>query len=300
MPSRRPPGATAAAASASQVLPPDVAERRGGFGTQAASVLEAATSAAPVDADLPCKFFGSAKGCSSGDDCQFSHDFPNSVPPCTFKQKGGCLREDSCHFRHIPWSSREQAEEYYEARAPGTAGLAAVRFRQVRNQAAAQTGDSGGSARAGSMPEPAAVMPAATRVAAIAAAGGTSGVERRLQAQTYGDKAVRMMEKMGYVYGAGHGLGREGHGSTRLAAPCAAIGRSARSAALGFGIFEEHAAAARQEREAAEATRRYRKRPRQEGASFVVHALLSSDEDSEVEDQLVQRVDVQLGIPLSP
>mmetsp|Transcript_51210 Transcript_51210/g.132104 ORF Transcript_51210/g.132104 Transcript_51210/m.132104 type:complete len:89 (+) Transcript_51210:138-404(+) len=49
---------------------------------------------------LPCKYFGSAKGCNFGDDCVYKHDDPTYVAPCKNFGAGQCKFGDKCFFRH--------------------------------------------------------------------------------------------------------------------------------------------------------------------------------------------------------
>jgi len=54
-----------------------------------------------ISSSLPCKYFGSAKGCNFGDSCAYKHNQPNSVAPCkNFTTPEGCKHGDKCFFRH--------------------------------------------------------------------------------------------------------------------------------------------------------------------------------------------------------
>mmetsp|Transcript_58225 Transcript_58225/g.162348 ORF Transcript_58225/g.162348 Transcript_58225/m.162348 type:complete len:89 (+) Transcript_58225:83-349(+) len=54
-----------------------------------------------ISSSLPCKYFGSAKGCSFGEGCAFKHDDPLAVAPCKSMLDGGsCKFGDGCFFRH--------------------------------------------------------------------------------------------------------------------------------------------------------------------------------------------------------
>ncbi|CAK0881562.1 unnamed protein product [Prorocentrum cordatum] len=54
-----------------------------------------------ISSSLPCKYFGSAKGCNFGDDCAYKHNNPNSVAPCkNFASPEGCKHGDKCFYRH--------------------------------------------------------------------------------------------------------------------------------------------------------------------------------------------------------
>mmetsp|Transcript_129030 Transcript_129030/g.321737 ORF Transcript_129030/g.321737 Transcript_129030/m.321737 type:complete len:91 (+) Transcript_129030:107-379(+) len=53
-----------------------------------------------LSTSLPCKYFGSAKGCNFGDACKFKHDDPHSVAPCKHMVGGSCQFGDKCFFRH--------------------------------------------------------------------------------------------------------------------------------------------------------------------------------------------------------
>eukprot|EP01084_Bolivina_argentea_P033363 61708_1 len=48
-----------------------------------------------------CKYFGSAMGCSYGNECWFSHSNPNSVALC--RNKDNCKFGNKCRFRHEEW-----------------------------------------------------------------------------------------------------------------------------------------------------------------------------------------------------
>ena len=55
-----------------------------------------------VSSTVPCKYFGSAKGCALGDGCAYMHGNPNTVPQCRmFASPGGCKHGDGCFFRHV-------------------------------------------------------------------------------------------------------------------------------------------------------------------------------------------------------
>mmetsp|Transcript_24850 Transcript_24850/g.51674 ORF Transcript_24850/g.51674 Transcript_24850/m.51674 type:complete len:222 (-) Transcript_24850:132-797(-) len=62
--------------------------------------------------EVPCRFFGSMRGCIRGDACGFSHHEPNSVEMCRFLQRGGCLKAASCSYRHVHWASASEAEAH--------------------------------------------------------------------------------------------------------------------------------------------------------------------------------------------
>ena len=48
-----------------------------------------------------CKYYGSAAGCKNGDECDWSHNNPYSVPLCLyFNAFEGCTRGNKCYFRH--------------------------------------------------------------------------------------------------------------------------------------------------------------------------------------------------------
>mmetsp|Transcript_92676 Transcript_92676/g.241772 ORF Transcript_92676/g.241772 Transcript_92676/m.241772 type:complete len:86 (-) Transcript_92676:127-384(-) len=61
---------------------------------------KAKSSVKLISTSLPCKYFGSAKGCNFADDCKFKHDNPASVAPCKLMAAGSCQFSDKCFFRH--------------------------------------------------------------------------------------------------------------------------------------------------------------------------------------------------------
>ncbi|CAE8612242.1 unnamed protein product, partial [Polarella glacialis] len=233
----------------------------------------------------PCKFFGSAKGCSS-EGCGFSHDNPNSVAPCSFHQKGLCERGDACTYRHAPWTSADEARRHYGTREAGAVATSVSRFKQLRREEPATTASASGGTSTGA---------AASRLGKehVELEGE---IEREFQEETYGSNALRMMEKMGYK--AGGGLGKENQGRTSLVSPCLALGRASQSggpASLGFGEYTGAGRATAAERAARLADLRAQKRQKVcDGSSFVQHNLLSSDESSDGEAEHVKARDVKL------
>lgn len=231
------------------------------------------TGSAPV----ACKFFGSAKGCSS-DKCTFSHDSPNSVQPCSFKQRlGSCERGEACSFRHVPWASAEAARRHYAGRAEGSVETSAQRYRQLHRD----TGEKRPSSAEAKVGREHVELENVERV-----------VEREMQLETYGSTAVRMMEKMGYT--AGRGLGKEEQGRTRLVGPQLALERASQGAALGIGAYCGASRATAAERAARLADARAKKHRKVEETAFVQHNLLSSDESSEGEEEHRKARDMQL------
>lgn len=227
------------------------------------SVAGPAASQSSKGSGKPCKFFGSAKGCT--EQCPFSHDNPNSVQPCSFKQQGKCERGDACPFRHIPWTSSEHARAYYASREKGAVELSAQRFSQL--------------VRSGvSAPEKIGKEHVELEVL-------EGEVEREMQVETYGAAAVKMMEKMGY---AGGGLGKDEQGRKSLVAPCVALERASQCA-LGLGAYSGGGRATLAERAARLADARSQKRQKVQEAGFVQHNLLSDDESSEDERLIKSR-----------
>lgn len=232
-----------------------------------------ASGASAGDAKAPCKFFGSAKGCSN-EPCTFSHEAPNSVAPCSFKQRlGYCERGEACTFRHVPWASAEQARAHYASRGKGAVEESTKRYKQLHR-------DSG---------EPELGKKVGREHVEMEVV-----VEREMQVETYGSNAVKMMEKMGYKVGVG--LGKEQQGSAKLAKPCLALEKASQTSALGFGNFSRDTVA---ERAARLADARAQKRPKVEETAFFQHNLLSDDEDSEGEGGHVKVRDKQLPVVAS-
>lgn len=220
-------------------------------------------------ADSLCKFFGSAKGCGT-EDCPFSHDFPNSVPPCTFKQNGNCEKGDACTFRHVPWASADAARAHYSARDKGTVELSTHRYKQLHRD---------------DKKEPDKMGKEHVEVEHI--------VEREMQVETYGSNAVRMMEKMGYKIGSG--LGKDEQGSAKLTKPMAALeAASQNTVVLGVGAYSGSAKATVAERAARMASARAQKMQRVDEGTFFVNNLLSDDESTDDEDATRKVRDVTL------
>lgn len=260
--------AGAAAAAAAPTTASKGAGKGGGKGSSAGPGHGAGgAGGAQPSGQQPCKFFGSAKGCSS-EKCPFSHEEPNSVQPCSFKQRNGhCDRGDACTYRHVPWTSAEHARVHYASRETSSVEVSQQRYKQLHR-------DEGGE------PE---------RLAKEHVEGV---IEREMYVEAYGSTAIRMMEKMGYT--AGSGLGKEKQGNTRLVGPCLALERAAQSCVLGLGQYCGNARATAAERAARLADARAQKRLKVEETAFVQHNLLSSDESSEGEDSHVKARDTML------
>lgn len=233
----------------------------------AATIAKASNG--PEGAAGPCKFFGSAKGCSN-EKCPFSHDSPNSVKPCSFKQRlGSCERGEACTFRHVPWASAEDASKYYATREKGAVETSTKLYKQLHR-------DNDGDAASAKL--------AKEHVEGL--------VDREMQKETYGTTAVRMMEKMGYV--AGSGLGKDGQGRARLVGPALELERASHATALGLGHFGSVAGGTPAERAARLADARAQKQRRVDEKAFVTHNLLSDDESSEGEESHRKARDTQL------
>ncbi|CAL1131771.1 unnamed protein product [Cladocopium goreaui] len=224
-----------------------------------------------------CKFFGSAKGCSNNS-CPFQHDDPNSIPFCTFQQRGQCEKGAACTFRHQTWSSIEEAKMSYAARDVGIVERSSIRYKQVRRE----IGRDGTQA----------AQATESRLGSEHLEQGEIGVEKDFQEETYGSNAMRMMEKMGYK--AGMGLGKENQGRTSLLGSCVALEHSQGTSNLGLSHYAGAGRATAAERAARLADARAKKCQRVDEGSFVHHNLLSSDESSEGEDEMVKSRNVQL------
>lgn len=226
-----------------------------------------------------CKFFGSAKGCSTSP-CPFSHDSPNSIPPCSFKQKNGhCDKGEACTYRHVPWSSAEQARAHYASREKGSVEVSTLRYKQLHRD--------GDKPSDPSKPSSDPSKPARPSLESVEVA-----VEREIHEETYGSKVMKMMDRMGYK--SGGGLGKDGTGQKGLAPACVALEHKSQSAVLGVGQYNGAAKSTAAERAARLADARAHKQPRLAEVGFVQHALLSSDESSDGEDRHVKAHDTQL------
>mmetsp|Transcript_96360 Transcript_96360/g.167321 ORF Transcript_96360/g.167321 Transcript_96360/m.167321 type:complete len:90 (+) Transcript_96360:90-359(+) len=60
----------------------------------------AKSKAKVISSSLPCRYFGSAKGCQFGESCAYKHNDPLAVAPCRNFVAGTCTFGDKCFFRH--------------------------------------------------------------------------------------------------------------------------------------------------------------------------------------------------------
>ena len=224
-----------------------------------------------IPSDAACKFFGSVKGCQK-DVCPFSHSSPNSVPLCTFLQRGQCDKGAACTFRHQQWSSPDEAISFYDGRDRNLVEQSAERYKQIRRGASSKDKSAGERL--------------CTEHVEL-----EGEIEKDFQEETYGSNAMRMMEKMGYK--AGSGLGKENQGRTSLLGSCVALEHSSGTSALGFSHYAGAIRVTAAERAARLADARAKKCQKLDNTSFVHHNLLSSDESSE-DDPLVKSRDVKL------
>lgn len=240
-----------------------------------------AATVIPKEEGLPCKFFGSAKGCSSSM-CPFSHSNPNSVAPCSFHQRGFCEKGEACTFRHFPWASSQEAERHYAAREAGIVETSSERYKKLRGESISEGSDKNQQPHARKLAKEHVEL--------------EGEIEREFQEETYGSMALRMMEKMGYKPGSG--LGKDSQGRTSLLASCAALEHAAatQGVVLGQGHFVSGTTASAASRAARLADARAQKRPRVENDTFVQHNLLSSDESSDGEAQHVKARAVKLDL----
>ena len=220
-----------------------------------------------------CKFFGSAKGCVN-ESCPFKHIDPNSIPFCSFQQRGQCEKGAACTFRHQVWSSAEEAKISYAARETDVVEKSSMRYKQVRRELA----------RDGA-PKPESQLGSEH----VELEGE---IEKDFQEETYGSNAMRMMEKMGYK--AGMGLGKENQGRTSLLGSCVALEHAQVTSNMGLSHYAGAGRATAAERAARLADARAKKCQRLDETSFVHHNLLSSDESSEGEAEMVKSRSVKL------
>lgn len=234
----------------------------------------------------PCKFFGSAKGCSN-ESCPFSHAAPNSVPPCSFKQRSGrCDKGEACTFRHVPWSSAEEAKRHYASREKGAVELGTQRYKELHRDIAGAK-DSATSSTSGRHGKQGVALAERLNPEHV-----ELEVEKEMQLETYGSAALKIMEKMGYS--AGGGLGKDGQGRTKLVGPALELERASQSSMLGIGVHVGNSRATVAERSARLADARAQKHRRLDEGGFVQHNLLSSDESSDGEEAHVKSRDKPL------
>lgn len=220
-----------------------------------------------------CKFFGSAKGCSEDDKCPFSHEKPNSVKPCQYKQQGKCQRGDACTYRHVPWASAEQCRQHYkqrDAKAPTSVADSQQRYNESFGQL--------------------------NREASRPAEPKDLQERRKRDVETYGKAVMKMMDRMGYV--PGQGLGKKTQGKTALVP---VVLDPAASCSRGGGIgFEKSpwTSAMKAAAAAAAAENSANKRRKLAETEFVVHRLLSDDEQSDCSDTPLDNIkEIELELP---
>ncbi|CAK8993887.1 unnamed protein product [Durusdinium trenchii] len=221
-----------------------------------------------------CRFFGSAKGCMN-DKCPFEHNDPNGIQFCSFQQRGQCEKGAACTFRHQVWSSAEEAKTFYAAREAGEVEKSSMRYKQVRRE----------------ITRDGAQKPETQLGSEHVELEGE--IEKDFQEETYGSNAMRMMEKMGYK--AGMGLGKENQGRTSLLGSCVALEHANMDTSnLGLSHYAGAGRATAAERAARLADARAKKCQRLDETSFVHHNLLSSDESSEGEAEMIKSRSVKL------
>lgn len=271
-----------------------------------------------------CKFYGTAKGCSSGSQCKFIHGTSNAAlpsvvtaggggPPITqndsekpckfFGSAKGCSSSENCQFSHsfpnsVPPCSFKQRLGHCER------GEACT-YRHVpwgsEEHARAHYASRGNApvelstARYKQLHRDTGTRPRGkTQEAPLATRLATEQlemsveveVEREVQLETYGSTAMKMMERMGYKPGVG--LGKQETGDTKLVDPCLALEQKSASCALGFGNFCGEAKLTAAERAARLAEARAKKRQRVSESTFVVHNLLD-DDDSDSDDDVTHK-----------
>lgn len=159
---------------------------------------------------VPCRFFGSMRGCIRGDACGFSHHEPNSVEMCRFLQHAGCLKGASCLYRHVHWASASEAEAHCAKQGADSVLEAERAWQELHGHGPRQ--------------------PHATN----------SGVTLRADApvyvpltERYGAPAMKMMQKMGFELG--RGMGRHEQGRMEPIPSGSASIHGNKAAGIGFG-----------------------------------------------------------------
>mmetsp|Transcript_114544 Transcript_114544/g.356727 ORF Transcript_114544/g.356727 Transcript_114544/m.356727 type:complete len:386 (-) Transcript_114544:115-1272(-) len=207
---------TSAGRAAAQAELPAAAQRCVGVFEGVSRGFVGDPSVTDAQGEVPCRFFGSMRGCTLGDECSFSHQEPNSVEPCGFLLHAGCLKAACCSYRHAHWASVSQAKAYYADRRIGAVLEAERAWHELHGDGPRQS---------------------------HAATKGTNGTTLRADApvfvplaERYGAPTMKMMRKMGFELG--RGMGRREQGRTEPIPSGSAPLHGNRALGVGFGVHD--------------------------------------------------------------